>query len=130
MFFVDTLVSQLALPFSGLLHDGSRDFGAVKLIDDWSGRCGGGCSGGCGGGGDRCCGGGDRWGGGGDGGGSSFGFSAGSLFFRRVGGSDWTTGATPVSFAFARVSMPISKKKSRKEKWHNKKKWHNFSVMP
>ena len=60
--------------------------------------------------------GGDFWGGGGDGGGSSVGFSAGSLFFRRVGGSDWTTGATPVSFALARVSMPISKKKSRKEK--------------
>ena len=38
-----------------------------------------------------------------------------SLFFRRVGGSDWTTGATPVSFALARVSMPISKKKSRND---------------
>ena len=87
---------------------------------DCSGRssdCGGdvgdgGCFGGGGGGG------GDGGGGGGGGrGGESSGGAGGiggnvgiSFFFRRVVGSDWTTGATPVSFALARVSMPISNK--------------------
>ena len=34
--------------------------------------------------------------------------SSGGFFFRRVGGSGWITGATPVSFARLRVNIPIT----------------------
>ena len=118
----------------GGVEGGAAGGGEVDRVvgnDSARGRGGGDIGSGSAGGGDGArsgVGGGDgrgidgsRGGGGGDVGGgeaSDDGASPkGYFFFRRVGGSGWTTGATPVSFARLRVNMPMKGERIRKGKF-------------